>query len=209
MTETLPTALSQIVNFLEKIEKDLGVRYYLVGGILVNIYTVFRATQDIDFVVDIQSKNISIEYYISLLKQNNFFPFQDWTTATLLAKETKIIQYFDKREIVKFDNYLIDKFDQSKYKKIGPIALKRRVRESLFNIECWVASKEDFIMSKLVFGRWQDYSDALGCWMRFKERLDLPYMIKTCNVLRIQKEFDLLRSGIDDPDEYFNQINGY
>ena len=156
MTETLPTALSQIVNFLEKIEKDLGVRYYLVGGILVNIYTVFRATQDIDFVVDIQSKNISIEYYISLLKQNNFFPFQDWTTATLLAKETKIIQYFDKREIVKFDNYLIDKFDQSKYKKIGPIALKRRVRESLFNIECWVASKEDFIMNKLVFGRWQD-----------------------------------------------------
>ena len=111
MTETLPTALSQIVNFLEKIEKDLGVRYYLVGGILVNIYTVFRATQDIDFVVDIQSKNISIEYYISLLKQNNFFPFQDWTTATLLAKETNIIQYFDKREIVKFDNYLIDKFD--------------------------------------------------------------------------------------------------
>ena len=209
MRETLPRALSQLINFLEKLEKELGVKYYIVGGILVNIYTVFRATQDIDFVVDLQTNNISIDKYVSLLKKNNFFPLQDGEKAIVLANESKLIQYLDKKEIVKFDNYLIDKFDQSKYIKIGPIALKRRIRERLFNIECWVASKEDFIISKLVFGGWQDYSDALGCWMRFKERLDLPYMIKICNSLKIQKHFELLRSDIDDPDDFFKKINGF
>ncbi len=31
-------------------------------------------------------------------------------------------------------------------------------------------------------------------------------MIKISNELGIQKEFDLLRSGIDDPDDYFKQV---
>ena len=52
---------------------------------------------------------------------------------------------------------------KNRYKQIGPIALKRRVRIDLSDKECWVTSKEDFILSKLVFGGWQDYSDALGC----------------------------------------------
>ncbi len=32
-------ALFQIITFLEKIEKEFGIKYYLVGGILVSIYS--------------------------------------------------------------------------------------------------------------------------------------------------------------------------
>jgi hypothetical protein len=110
---------------------------------------------------------------------------------------------------VKYDNHIIERSSGNKYKKIGPIGLKRRVREKVFNIECWVASKEDFIMSKLVYGGWQDYTDALGCWMRFSKTLDLPYLNKISLNLGVQKEFKLLQSGIDDPDEYFKKIKGY
>jgi hypothetical protein len=209
MVEILPTALNQLITFLEKNEKERGIKYYLVGGILANIYTVFRTTQDIDFVIDIQTQNISLEQYISLLQQNSFFPLQDWESAAIMARETNLLQFFDKQEVVKFDNYLIDKDVQSKYKKIGPLGLKRRVREKLFRIECWVASKEDFILSKLVYGGWQDYTDALGCWMRFSKTLDLPYLNRISIDLGVQKEFELLKSGIDDPDEYFKKINGY
>ena len=202
-------AFKQLIDFLEKIEQEYGIKYYLVGGILTSLYSELRTTQDIDFVVDIYFVNHSIESYISLLKQNDFYPYQDWETTARLARETKLLQYLDKQEKIKFDNYILDRQTKNKYKRIGLIALKRRVRVSFSEIECWATSKEDFIMSKLVYGGWQDYTDALGCWMRFNESLDVPYMIKISNELGIQKEFELLRSGIDDPDDYFNQINGY
>ncbi len=202
-------ALKQIIDLLDHLEKEKGIKYYLVGGILVNIYSDFRITRDIDLVIDFQVSNFRIADYIVLLKQNDFFPFQDWNTTKYLARETKIIQFLDRTETVKYDNHIIDKFNKSKYKRLGPIALKRRVKETLFEVECWVTSKEDFILSKLVYGGWQDYSDALGCWMRFNDLLDLLYMDRTSKELGIQKEYELLKSGIDDPDDYFKQINDY
>ena len=203
------SALKQIIDLLDQLEKEKVLKYYLVGGILVNIYSDFRITRDIDLVIDFQRSNFRIEDYIILLKKNDFFPFQDWNSTNYLARETKIIQFLDRTETVKYDNHVIDKFNKSKYKRLGPIALKRRVKETLFGVECWVTSKEDFILSKLVYGGWQDYSDALGCWMRFKNVLDVQYMSKVSKELEIQKELNLLKSGIDDPDDYFNQINGY
>ncbi len=202
-------AFIQLINFLEKMEKDKGIKYYIVGGILTSIYSETRFTQDIDFVVDIDSVNINLDTYILSLQDNEFFPIQDWNTTTILARKTHIIQYLDKQERIKLDNYIIDKYNKSKYKRIGPIALKRRIRVEFDDIKCWATSKEDFILSKLVFGGWQDYSDALGCWMRFSDLLDLLYMNGISKNLGIQKEYELLKSGIDDPDDYFKQINGY
>lgn len=202
-------AFFQLINFLEKMEKDKGIKYYLVGGILTSIYSETRSTHDIDFVVDLFSTNLSLNNYISLLSEYEFFPFQDWITTMNLAKQTKMLQYLDKQERIKLDNYIIDKADKSNYKRIGPIALKRRVKVEFTDIKCWAISKEDFIISKLVFGGWQDYTDALGCWMRFNDVLDILYMNKISKELGIQKEYELLKSGIDDPDDYFKQINGY
>jgi hypothetical protein len=203
MESTYKNALQQIIDFLENLEVNENIKYYLVGGILANLYSDFRITKDIDFVIDFNSSNIDINRYISLLQKNNFNPYQDWNTTMILAMESKIIQFLDKTNTVKYDNHIIERSSGNKYKKIGPIGLKRRVREKVFNIECWVASKEDFIMSKLVYGGWQDYTDALGCWMRFRKTLDLPYLNKISLNLGVQKEFKLLQSGIDDPDEYF------
>ncbi len=208
MKDLLPKAFEQLINALEDIEEKHGIKYYLVGGILTNIYTVFRLTQDIDFVIDLDSRGISIHEYISILKGYNFISMQDWHQAEILAGETGILQYFDENDRVKFDNYIIDRSSKSNYKKLGPIGLKRRVREKIFGMECWVISKEDFIISKLTFGGWQDYSDALGCWMRFKDKLDLPYLNLKSQELKIEREFGLLNSGIEDPDEFFEKLNG-
>ena len=69
-----------------------------------------------------------------------------------------------------------------------------------------MTSKEDFILSKLVFGGWQDYSDALGCWLRFKDELDKEYLELKSKDLEIIQEYALIKSGIDDPDEFFEQL---
>lgn len=206
MESTYKKALLQVIDFLERLEKDKGVKYYLVGGILVNLYSDFRITRVIDIAIDLESSDITLEDYISLLERNDFHAFQDWRTTLILARETNIIQFLDKSDIVRYDNHIVVKFSNNKYKKMGFIGLKKRVREKIFGINCWVTSKEDFILSKLVFGGWQDYSDALGCWLRFQNELDKNYLELNSNKLDIHKEYVLLRSGIDDPDEYFNKL---
>jgi len=208
MESTYKQAFIQIINFLEDLEENRDFAYYLVGGILVNIYSDFRITRDIDIVIDIQSPNITLSDYISLLERNKFHSLQDWGTTLILARETNIIQFLDKNDIVRYDNHLVIKSSQNKYKKMGPIGLKRRVREIIFGIECWVTSKEDFILSKLVYGGWQDYTDALGCWLRFQDELDKEYLELISKELEIQQEYALLKSGIDDPDEFFNNLKG-
>ena len=57
-------ALSQLINFLEKIEKDFEVKYYLVGGVLTGLYSNVRSTSDIDFVVDLAPSKLIIEKYV-------------------------------------------------------------------------------------------------------------------------------------------------
>jgi hypothetical protein len=61
MRGILQGALEQLINSLETLEGSHGIKYYLVGGILGNLYTIFRITQDIDFVVDIESQDIDYQ----------------------------------------------------------------------------------------------------------------------------------------------------
>ncbi|MBY9007383.1 MAG: hypothetical protein KGD63_11565 [Candidatus Lokiarchaeota archaeon] len=207
MESTYKNTLIQVVDLLESLEKQEKIKYYLVGGILVNLYSDFRITRDIDIALDLFYSGITIKEFINIIKEFNFMPIQDWNATEILAKETNIIQYLDKTETIRIDNHIIEKRSLSKYKRIGPLALKRRVREKLFGIECWIASKEDFILSKLVYGGWQDFTDALGCWMRFQGELNQQILEESSKELGILKEYSLLTSGITDPDEFFEEIH--
>jgi len=209
MESNYKEALKQIIDFLENLEENQGVKYFLVGGILVNLYSDFRTTRDIDLAIDFSTANIKSNEYIDLLPDNNFFPYQDWQSTKIIAQETNLIQFLDKSESVRYDNHIILKFSMNKYKKIGVLSLYNRVRDKIFGIECWVVSKEDFLLSKLVYGGWQDYTDALGCWLRFKNELNISYLKQGSKKLTIEREFNLLISGIDDPDEYFEKLKGY
>ncbi len=209
MQSNYKDALDQIISFLERLEEEKRIKYYLVGGILVNLYSDFRTTRDIDLAIDFNISTIGPNEYIDLLEENDFYPYQDWKSTKILAEKNNLIQFLDKTESVRYDNHIIIHSSISKFKKIGEISLKKRQRERLFGLKCWVASKEDFILSKLVYGGWQDYTDALGCWLRFNEELDITYLEKKSNLLNIEKELILLTSGIDDPDEYFKKINRY
>ncbi|HDZ17944.1 MAG TPA: hypothetical protein ENH75_06630 [archaeon] len=206
MESTYKQAFLQIIDFLEGLEENKDFKYYLVGGILVNLYSDFRIIRAIDIVIDLPSSKITLADYISLLGKNNFHAMQDWRTTLILARETNIIQFLDKTDTVRYDNHIVVKFSSNKYKKMGPIGLKKRVRERLFGIECWVTSKEDFLLSKLVYGGWQDYTDALGCWLRFQNEIDKDYLEIVSKQLDIEPEYSLLKSGIDDPDDFFNRL---
>jgi hypothetical protein len=46
----------------------------------------------------------------------------------------------------------------------------------------------------------------LGYWLRFQDDLDLEYLELISKELTIHREYALLKSGIDDPDEFFEQL---
>ena len=77
MESSYKKAFNQSIEFLENFEKEEGVEYYLVEGILVNIYSELRITQDIDLVIDFHSSKLNLESYIQMLKLHEFKPFQD------------------------------------------------------------------------------------------------------------------------------------
>ena len=82
-------AFNQIIDFLETIESQYKIRYYLVGGILVSIYSETRTTQDIDFVVDLNSAHYNIDSYIEILKQN-IVPFYCCAWSNIKSVRTAV-----------------------------------------------------------------------------------------------------------------------
>jgi len=210
LENTFEQAYVQIVDFLEDLEESKSVKYYFVGGILVSLYSDFRITRDIDVIINLQSSIFTLTDYISLLEKNNFHPLQwmDWGMTLSMAKETNKLCFLDKSNATRYDNHLLTKLSNNIYEKLGSIGLKKRIRERIFGIECWVSSKEYFILSNLVFGGDQNYTDALGCLLRFKDELDEEYLELVSNQLDIKHEYLFLKSGIDNPDDFFNRLKG-
>ncbi len=88
------------------------------------------------------------------------------------------------------------------YERIGILAMPRRVRKSFLGKECWIQSREDFIFAKIVNGGIQDYKDALACWMKFGETLDVDYLYATTGELGVRDYFQAIQRG-DPVDQVF------
>ena len=208
MESSFKQAFSQIFEFLEDLEAKTAFKYYFVGGILVSLYSDVRITRDIDIIIDLNSSNITLADCISLLEKNYFHPLQDWATTLFVAKQTNKIRFLDKTTTVRLVNQIIVESSNDKYIRMGPIGLKNRVREKLFGNECWVASKEDFLLCNVVLGGNQNYTDALGCYLRFKNELDKDYLESVSSKLDLVHEFSFLESGMDNPDKFFDRLEG-
>ena len=208
MESTYKQAFLQLIDFLETLEENKGLKYYLVGGILVNLYSNIRNTRDIDIVIDLQSSNITLANYISLLEKNNYYPLKwmDWEMTLIMAKRNNKLRFLDKNKTVRYDNHILGNFANDKYQKMGSIGLKKRVREKILGIECWVCSKEDYLLGSLVH---ENFTDALGCLVRFQNELDKNYLMSVSSQLDIEQEYSFLKSGIDDPDSFFKRLRGY
>ena len=115
MESTYQQAFIEIIDFLEDLEEKKGFKYYLVGGILVSLYSDFRITRDIDIVIDLQSSNITLADYISLLEKSNFHPLQDWGMTLVMAKQTNKLRFLNKSDTVRYDNHILVKFSNNEY----------------------------------------------------------------------------------------------
>ena len=68
-------------------------------------------------------------------------------------------------------------------------SIERRIGIEIDGMKIYVASPEDVIANKLLFGSEQDIRDAESIYVRQKGKIDTSYLEKRCMELGVHKEY--------------------
>ncbi len=74
------------------------------------------------------------------------------------------------------------------YNEMDERVLKNKIQVEYLGTCIYIASAEDTIANKLLFGRDQDINDALGIYVRQKSKIDKNYLETLCSSLGVKKE---------------------
>ena len=174
--------LKLVCEFLNE-EKEA---YVVVGGLAVLFYGVPRTTMDIDIIIamDVDETRRFAEF----LNENDFFADEEDIKTAFEEKSHATIE--DKTSMVRLDIKGI-------YGENDRITLERRSKVSLADFAFFVASPEDTIANKLLFGSEQDVKDAEGIYARQFENLDMAYLEKRCKKLGVYEEFLTMKKRVE------------
>ena len=174
--------LKRVCTFLNE-EK---VEYVVVGGIAVLFYGIPRTTMDIDILI---AKDMTkVMRFTEFLKENDFFV--DGGDIRMAFEEKSHATIEDKTSMIRLDLKGI-------YNENDRLALKRRRRVSVADFELYVASPEDLIANKLLFGSEQDIKDAEGMYARQFDNLDMVYLEERCKSLEVNEEFLMMKKRVE------------
>jgi hypothetical protein len=188
------SAFKSLITTLESLENQHGFNYFVVGGALVPFYAEMRQTSDIDVVVHLIFTGSKKDELLGEITKNSFKPFTTWGDTFHEWPKPTMITFLDPSGTIKIDMHLVEVGSQpvNRYKKLGVQALRRRVRMDLLGTAFWAQSKEDFILAKIVYEGYQDYKDALACWIRFQRELDVTYLKEHAISLGVTKLLDAI-----------------
>ena len=131
-----------------------------------------------------------VMFLIDELKIKKFVPITNWEEIYQKGRQ-KFIQIMDPNNIVKIDLNL--NMTQGKstemYELVKELSFPNRVRGKVLDLECWIQSKEDFILAKLLYKGYQDYKDALACWIRYQTELDIQFLEVSAKALKSLRNY--------------------
>lgn len=119
-----------------------GIRYMLTGSIALSYYAEPRMTRDIDLVVELEAREAK---EITALFAPGYYVSEDDVARALNTRGMFNLLHLDR--VVKVD-LLVRKDDAYRRHEF-----ERRRLVSLPGFDAWIVSKEDLILSKLVWAR--------------------------------------------------------
>ncbi len=191
LPELIPTSNEQmwiqdsteLASQLHGILEQLGISYYITGGVASIAYGEPRTTRDLDLVVEV--KQAYITRLVAALEQAGFY-CPPGAVEDIQTGRGQVLSVTHMETILNADIVLSpdNTFERSK--------MQRRRLESLDEagiMQFWIASPEDLILAKLLWGQTsqseKQWRDVLGVLKVQGETLDFEYMKQWAKVLGV------------------------
>lgn len=178
-------------ELLKKISTALnkeGIAYMLTGAYAVIYYARPRASHDIDFVVELKSRDV--EKIMAMFKQSPFdYMIQREAIEEAIQQRGQFNVYY-LPGAVKLDFWIVKdgEFEKEKF--------SRRKWEMVLGQKMCLTTSEDIVVQKLV---WYGKSkvekhlvDAAFVW-RIQKKLDKKYIDKWVKKLKLEKKFEKMK----------------
>ncbi len=139
MSESLElTVLSDVVTRLE----SAGFEYMVTGSVAMNYYAKPRMTRDIDIVISLLERDS--ETIVDLFRGDYY------VSADAVGDAARLRTIFN---IVHLDSVVKVDFIVQKDSEYRQLELTRRQRIQVGDLELWIVSREDLILSKLSWAK--------------------------------------------------------
>lgn len=174
-----------IIRLLQRVTHlldEASIPYMLSGSIALNRYTIPRMTLDIDIVIELNVNNL--EGFLKLWGGNYYL---NPDTVRQEVQRTGMFNIIDYESGLKID------FIVRKNTNYRLLEFQRRKKEKIYDVEVWMVSPEDLIISKL---EWIQLLQSDKQMADIRNLLSLPgidldYIKNWCKKLDLNS-FDLL-----------------
>ena len=173
--------LEPILRKFVKSVGDLDIPYVIVGGFAIAGWGRYRATTDVDVIMDLKEKDIPS--LVAALKKAKFSVKAEDLLDALRNKEH--VSVFNADTIFHVDL-------KGVYGKSEALTLQRRVVIRFQDYKIPISGLEDTIANKLRFGREQDMEDALAIIIRNKDKIKKGPLVSLCQKYGVVKELRAL-----------------
>jgi hypothetical protein len=179
-------SMNEILKLVCEFLNEEKVVYVVVGGLAVLFYGIPRTTMDIDLIIKMDIDGT--KRFAQFLTENDFFADEEDIKTAFGEKSHATIE--DKTSMIRLDIKGI-------HSENDMITLKRRRKVSLADFVFFVASPEDTIANKLLFGSEQDMKDVEGIYARQFDNLEMAYLEGRCERLEVYEEFLTMKRRVE------------
>jgi hypothetical protein len=138
---SLPNEIDVLRDVCGRLE-GAGIPYMLTGSLAMNYYAVPRMTRDIDVVVELQGKDVA---RLAALFADAYY-LSEVAVARAVASE-RMFNIIHTEAVIKVD-FIVRK--SSEYRRVE---FARRRKVALADFSAFLVSREDLVLSKLVWAR--------------------------------------------------------
>ncbi len=163
-----------------------STEYVIVGGMTVIAYGAPRTTMDADFIIQMEIEDM--KDFAVFLGENGFF--SEPGDIEIAMKERSHFSAMDKETPLRLDI-------KGVYNEADKRTLDNRRAMTFQGTKIFLASPEDVIWGKLLYGSEQDIEDAEGIYVRQLPVLDIRYLEGICAAADLRRKLDEMRQRVE------------
>lgn len=173
--------------------EEAGIEYMVTGSFASNLHGMPRTTQDVDIVIEVSPS--SLDQFLKLVEPGFY-------VSRVAAQEA--LRHQRMFNIIHLDSGFKVDLIVRKNREYARQEFQRRERATFLDRQCWFASPEDTILSKLEWSKLgeslRQFNDALGVAQVQHDKLDWGYLARWAHELGLDEELRRLREKLTLPE---------